>query len=90
MPPYKAYQTRPVTADFPADDPYRLLIAAVLERAIADAHGSPHMRGADRSVDRLQDEARAWLTGTGAAELLALAGYEPDVVLRQVRRVLDG
>jgi hypothetical protein len=88
MPPYKAYQTRPVTADLPGD-PYRSLVLAVLERAISDAQGLCHMRGDDRPADRVQREARAWLTGQGAVELLSLAGYDPDPVLRQVRRVLE-
>jgi hypothetical protein len=90
MPPY-TYQTRPVTADIDGDDGYRQLIIAVVQRAIADACGHVHMRGADKSGDRLEAEAKLWLAGRGAEEWLALADYDPELILPQVRRrVLGG
>jgi hypothetical protein len=62
---------------------------AVLDRAVQDALGRGDLRGTGLPA-KVQREAHAWLTGQGAEELLALAGYEAEVVLRQVRRVLDG
>ena len=88
MPPYKAYQTRPLTTEFPEGDGYRQLIAAVLERAISDALGHGDLRGTGMPA-KVQSEARSWLSGRGAEELLALGGYEAEVVLRQVRRILE-
>jgi hypothetical protein len=84
MPRPKRYQDRPATVGSITGCPYRSLIAAILERAMADALG----RGIP--ADLRQDEARAWLSGRGAEALLELAGYESAVILRRLRQRLDG
>jgi hypothetical protein len=88
MPRPTPYQTRPTTLEQPTDG-YRALIEAVLTRAVHDALGRGDVRG-DGQPARVQQDARAWLMAErGAAALLELAGLEADVILRQVRRVLD-
>ena len=38
--------------------------------------------------DKLQEEAKAWLTTEAAATLLEMAGYESGVIMRKVWEVL--
>jgi hypothetical protein len=86
-----AVHARPASdTDTPFANPYHCLVAAILERAVQDALGHTIARG-DADPRRTQSEARAWLLAErGVADLIALAGFDPDVVLRRVRRVLDG
>jgi hypothetical protein len=58
-------------------------------RAILDATGKGDLRG-DGLSPHVREAARTWILGRGAEDLLSLAGLDSDVVLRQVRRVLDG
>ena len=88
--PYRQ-RTESAALEAAPSDAYRAIVIAVLQRAVSDACGQGQMRGDERlPADRTQREARSWLLGRGAEELLALAGYDADPVLRQVRRVLEG
>ena len=81
---------RPQMAVPPAhdDDPYRALVAAILARALCDAHGLCLAPGAS-AVAWLQQEARAWLADEQAVrELLELCGVDAEPVLRRIRQQL--
>lgn len=89
MAPRRTFQPGPTAIELTLAAPYQALIAAIFERALADATETSSIRN-DRPMANHQHDALSWLTGQGAAALLELAGYEAEVVLRQVRRVLDG
>jgi hypothetical protein len=86
QPGMKRYQDRPATVGALTGDPYRALIAGILERAIRDTTGrcAPVLSS---SKDTIEREARTWLTEDAAA-LLEMAGYDPDPVLRRVWQIL--
>ena len=87
MAPRRTFQPGPTAIELTLADPYQALIAAIFERALADATGTCSIR-TDRPTDRLQHAARSWLLGQEAEDLLTLAGYEASVILRRVRQVL--
>ena len=70
------------------EDPYRLLAAAIVARAWADAQGHVFAPGA-QSRAQIQAEARAWLAAEhGVADLIELCGYDAEPVLRRVRQLV--
>ena len=71
-----------------ADDPYRELVKAILHRAVEDAQGRCVHPG-NRAPGQIEVEARAWLQdGWAMTDLLELAGWDAEPVIRRVRRLL--
>jgi hypothetical protein len=71
----------------PERDGYRLLVQAIILRAVDDAAGrcTPICT---QPAAKHQGEARAWLREeTGVIALLELAGYDSDKVLPRVREL---
>jgi hypothetical protein len=68
---------------------YKLLVQAIIARAVDDAAGRCTPRDPQAAV-KYQEEAQWWLREeTGVIELLELAGYESDHVLPRVRALLN-
>ena len=68
------------------DDPYRELVKAIVRRAVEDAQGHVIYPG-NRPPAQIEREARAWLAeGGGLAELLELAGFDSELVMRRVQQ----
>lgn len=81
-------RTIKVSETSPDDNPYVLLVQAVIARAVADARGetSPARHLAPAV---LIAEARAWLAEeTEVIRLLELAGFDAGPLVSRIRRVL--
>jgi hypothetical protein len=70
------------------DDPYTLLVLAIVQRAVLDAQGRVVHPG-NRPPCQIEVEARAWLAdGRELTDLLELAGFAPERVVRRARCLL--
>jgi hypothetical protein len=71
-----------------ANDPYRQLVLAIINRAHEDATGHV-MYPQGYNPWHLEQEARVWLTeGREVTILLELAGYDADALMRPLRAAL--
>ena len=80
-------RTLNVSETTPDEDPYVLLVAAIVARACADAEGTVFAPG-HQPRTQIQAEARAWLAEEhGVRDLIELAGYDAGLVLHRVRQM---
>ena len=80
-------RTLKVSESTPDDDPYVVLVAAIVARAWLDAQGDTFAPG-PRSPATIQAEARAWWAEDAqVVALLDLANLPSAAVLRRVRQL---